>query len=131
MTIAGWILIIFIWLIIIGTSVAVIVCNTEKAWVIVLAAILALALCVGIYMAGRWYFTSTASGIRALNDQRSELQNGLDRTITIYTATGEKLVEYKGKIDLEMDQDYIKFDWNGKRYIYYNCFVETVADISQ
>ena len=24
---------------------------------------------------------------------------------------------------------YVKFDFNGKRYIYYNCFVESIADI--
>ena len=24
---------------------------------------------------------------------------------------------------------YVKFDYNGNRYIYYNCFVESIADI--
>lgn len=27
------------------------------------------------------------------------------------------------------DGGYVKFDFNGKRYIYYNCFVESIADI--
>ena len=95
----------------------------------ILAVIAAVAVAVGSVFMMRWYFTSTASGIRALTDQKSNLSNGLDRTITIYTANGDKLAEYSGKIDIEMDQDYIKFDYDGKRYIYYNCFVETIADI--
>jgi len=76
-----------------------------------------------------WYFTSTASGIRELNDERSNISNGLDRVVTVYTADGDIIAQYEGKIDLEMGKDYVKFDWEGKRYIYYNCFVETIADI--
>ena len=131
MTIAGWIIIIVSWLIIIGGAIGAGFYNLEcdRTWAVILIIILAIALCVGVYAAGRWYFTSTASGIRALTDQRSELRNGLDRVINVYTANGDKIAEYHGKIDLEMDQDYIKFDWEGKRYIYYNCFVETIADI--
>lgn len=129
MTISGWILVVFGWLIVIGIAIAVCIFNSDKAWVIVLSIVLAIAICVGIIAAGRWYFTSTATGIRALTDQQSNLSNGLERTINVYTANGDKIAEYHGKIDLEMDQDYIKFDWEGKRYIYYNCFVETIAEI--
>lgn len=33
-------------------------------------------------------------------------------------------------IDIDTnDGGYVKFDFNGKRYIYYNCFVESIADI--
>jgi len=129
MTIAGWVLVVFGWLTVIGIAICVSICNYEKKWVIVLSIVLTIAICIGFYAIGRWYFTSTASGIRAMTDQRSNLANGLERTINIYTANGDKIAEYHGKIDLEMDQDYIKFDWEGKRYIYYNCFVETIADI--
>ncbi len=32
-------------------------------------------------------------------------------------------------IDIETnDGGYVKFDFDGKRYIYYNCFVETIAE---
>lgn len=129
MTIAGWVLLVFCWCAIIGAAIALIVCYEDKSYQIVITVILAIVLCVGCFAVGRWYFTSTASGIRALTDERSNLRNGLERTITIYTANGEVLKQYHGKIDLEMDQDYIKFDWEGKRYIYYNCYVETIADI--
>ena len=72
----------------------------------------------------------TASGKRALVDLKSDFGNGLYRTINVYTANGELLATYNGKIDLEMNSGgYVKFDLNGKRYIYYNCFVESIADI--
>ena len=129
MTIAGWIAVGLSWLMIMGIAVTIIVLNIDRWWAVVLTAVVALALCIGTYAFSHWYFTQTASGIRAMTDQHSNLSNGLERTVTIYTADGEKLAEYKGKIDLEMNQDYIKFDWNGKRYIYYNCFVETIAEI--
>lgn len=78
-----------------------------------------------------WYFQNTASGQRALVDQRSELNNGLERTITVYTANGEVIAQYAGKIDIEdNDGGYVIFDYNGKRYTYYNCFIESIADIN-
>ena len=46
------------------------------------------------------------------------------------TADGKKLATYEGKIDIETnDGGYVKFDYKGKRYMYYNCFVESIADI--
>ena len=72
----------------------------------------------------------TASGQRALTDQKSEMDNGLERTVTIYTADGEIIAQYTGKIDIEgNDGCYGLFDYEGKRYTYYNCFVESIADI--
>ena len=129
MTIGGWVGFIFICLLIGGATIAVAAFNSDRAYVGMIAAVVAILMCIGAFCGFKWYYTSTASGIRALTDERSELRNGLERTITVYTANGDKIAEYKGKIDLEMDQDYIKFDWNGRRYIYYNCFVETIAEI--
>lgn len=75
--------------------------------------------------------TGCASWDRAVQDMKSDLNNGVQRTIRVYTANGDLMAEYNGKIDLEVNQGgYVKFDFNGKRYIYYNCFVETIADIS-
>ena len=75
-------------------------------------------------------FSQTAGCQRMLVDIKSEWGNGLDRIINVYTANGDLLATYKGKIDLaETEGGYVKFDFEGKRYIYYNCFVETIADI--
>ena len=72
-----------------------------------------------------------ASFSRSCVDIKSNLEGGLNRTINIYTANGDLLATYNGKIDLAAnDGGYVKFDLNGKRYIYYNGFVETIADIN-
>ena len=77
-----------------------------------------------------WFYDNTAMGQRALVDQKSNLNNGLERTITVYTADGEVIAHYSGLIDIATSEGgYIKFDFEGKRYIYYNCFVESVAEI--
>lgn len=91
---------------------------------------IAVVLSAALFFGLLWYYNSTASGRRALLDQRSELQNGLNRTVTVYTANGDVLAQYNGKIDIEAnDGGYIKFDFEGKRYIYYNCFVESIAEV--
>lgn len=125
MNIEGWVLCIFLSMVavFIGYLAAL---EWDKP---ILGVVIAVILIVIIFGAGFWYYNNTASGIRARVDQRAELQNGLDRTITIYTADGTILKQYEGKIDIEQDQGYVKFDWNGKRYIYYNCYIETIANI--
>lgn len=74
--------------------------------------------------------TGCASWDRMVTDVKSDVNGGMQRTITVYTADGKKLATYEGKIDIETnDGGYVKFDFNGKRYMYYNCFVESIADI--
>lgn len=88
-----------------------------------------IAICVAIIMGFHWYYANTASGQRAMIDQKSNLQNGIESIVTVYTADGKQLAQYKGKIDISDNDGYVKFDFDGKRYIYYNCFVESIADI--
>lgn len=39
-------------------------------------------------------------------------------------------MDFGRKIDIaQNDGGYVKFDFEGKRHIYYNCFVETIANI--
>lgn len=127
MTIAGWVIFgIAVVIIVIMTIVLTGYENKKRkamAWAI------AVVLIVAVFFGFRWYFTSTASGQRKMNDQKSNLQNGINRIVTVYTADGNIIAQYEGKIDLEADTSYVKFDLDGKRYIYYNCFVETIADI--
>lgn len=129
MTIAAWVLFITIALICVGIG-AVVCVEAYGILAKVLATIIALGVIIGTYAGFKWYYTNTASGQRAIIDQRSELGNGIDRTINVYTASGEKMATYEGKIDIDTnDGGYVKFDFEGKRYIYYNCFIETIADI--
>lgn len=74
--------------------------------------------------------TGCASWNRMVTDVKSDFAVGMQRTIKVYTANGDLLAEYEGKIDLSSNKGgYVKFDYDGKRYIYYNCFVESIADI--
>lgn len=96
----------------------------------IISVVAAILLILGLFFGMRWYFQNTASGQRALTDQKSNLGNGLERTVTIYTADGEIIAQYTGKIDIEgNDGGYVLFDYEGKRYTYYNCFVESIAEI--
>lgn len=75
--------------------------------------------------------TGCASWNRMVTDVKSDFAGGMQRTIKVYTANGDLLAEYEGKIDIEANEGgYVKFDYDGKRYIYYNCFVESIAEIN-
>lgn len=121
MTIGGWVIfaIFAILVLCFGIGGAYLIENIPGKIISVVVAILLI-----------WYFQNTASGQRALTDQKSNLDNGLERTVTIYTADGEIIAQYTGKIDIEgNDGGYVLFDYEGKRYTYYNCFVESIAEI--
>lgn len=130
MTIGGWIAFGFFASIIAIAGVFIGVGVVDSVAGKVLTAIISVVLIVGLLFGMRWYYANTASGQRAIVDQRSELNSGLERTVTVYTADGNVIASYSGKIDIESnDGGYIKFDFEGKRYIYYNCFVESIAEI--
>ena len=98
-----------------------------KKRVLIIAGIVVLFLII-IGSASR--IIGSASWKRAVVDVKSDISNGMQRTIKVYTADGKLLAEYEGKIDIEESNNYVKFDYDGKRYIYYNCFVESIADIN-
>lgn len=132
MTIGGWFLTIFLWIVV--GFITLLLCawffdmnNTLATGLTVFAGF---ACCVIIYVGMHWYFNSTASGQRALIDQKSELGGGIERVINVYTANGDLMATYEGKIDIEgNDGGYVLFDYQGHRYTYYNCFVESIAVI--
>ena len=73
------------------------------------------------------YFIMPSSLKREIKDVKSDWTGGLNRHLTVYTADGNVLAEYDGKIDLESNESgVVKFDFKGKRYMYYNCFVEVI-----
>ena len=75
-------------------------------------------------------FVNSASFKRGVVDLKSDLAGGLNREINVYTADGQLIKHFEGKIDIDSEHDgAVKFDYNGKRYIYYNCFVETIGDL--
>lgn len=129
MTIGSWILFAFFAICIITLGLFM-VFEIENIAGKIISAVAAVLLVVGLFVGFRWYYQNTASGQRALIDQQSDLGNGLERTVTVYTANGEIIAQYTGKIDIEgNDGGYVLFDYEGKRYTYYNCFVESIAEI--
>lgn len=129
MTAGGWFTFIFLGLLIVafGISGFVLIENIPGK-VLCIVTMIVLVLC--LYLGMSWYFQNTASGQRSLTDQKSDFGNGLERTVTVYTANGDIIAQYTGKIDIEgNDGGYVLFDYDGKRYAYYNCFVESVARI--
>ena len=127
MTIICWITFISISLIALVAGIGI-CCIAEETSAKILSVVVAMIIVLATY-GGCKFYMSTASGQRALLDQKSELNNGINRTVTVYTANGEVIAQYKGKIDLEANNGgYIKFDYKGKRYIYYNCFVESISE---
>ena len=96
MTIDGWLACILL-SVLAGLGAWALWIFTEKKALAVIAGIVAVALIFGI---GFWYYGNTASGTRALTDQRANLSNGLERTVTVYTADGKVLAQYSGRIDI-------------------------------
>lgn len=131
MPISGWIIFVLLVLIPIAIGCVIYSCCEER-WQQIATVLVAILAVFGIYKGLMWYYTETESGQRAVIDQQSDFGGGLERTVTIYTADGEVIAQYKGKIDIEgNDGGYVLFDFEGKRYTYYNCFVESIAEIER
>ena len=79
-------------------------------------------LIVGIWGGAHWYYNNTASGARAIKDQQSNFNNGIERHIVVKDYSGGVIAEYEGKMDIETDNEtYVLFDdEEGKRHIIYN-----------
>ena len=77
---------------------------------------------------GHWYCNNTASGVRAMKDQQSNLDNGLHREIIITAEDGREIFYYEGKCDIETDHSsYILFeDEDGYRHIIYKGVQDTI-----
>lgn len=129
MTIGGWIgfAVIAVCLILVAIGGAVLCENIVARIIVPIVCVLAT---IGLLIGMLWYFGNTSSGQRAMVDQQSDLGNGLNRIVRVYTANGDIIAEFEGKIDIEgNDGGYVLFDYQGKRYTYYNCFVESIAEI--
>ena len=129
MTIAGWVVFATAAVcLILGAIVGAVLCENILARITI--PIICVLATIGVLIGMLWYFGNTASGQRAMVDQQSDLGNGLNRIVRVYTANGDIIAEFEGKIDIEgNDGGYVLFDYEGKRYIYYNCFVESIAEI--
>ena len=72
-----------------------------------------------IMIVGPIVYSNTESGKRALKDQNSNFNSGIERVVSVYDINGKLIEKYEGKFDVETDNDnYILFDdEEGKRHI--------------
>lgn len=93
---------------------------------VIIGCIIAVVIC-GVYC---WWRINSASGQRALKDQKSELNGGIERIVSVYDINGEIIQQYSGKFDIETDRtSYILFDdEQGKRHIIYYTTGTIIVD---
>lgn len=86
----------------------------------IITIVIGIILAVGVWFGIHWYFTNTASGLRAVKSQQSDFSNGIERQIIVYDMEGDIIEEYQGKFDVEYTDERILFDdENGCRHIIY------------
>ena len=136
LTIGNWIFLVCT--VLVGGVISVICFfDGSKGWGVswlILALVVALAFAFGV----SWYHNNTAEGARTMKDYRSNLDNGLNRKITITAEDGRLIYQYEGKCDIETSQDnsenYILFEGEDglRRIIYYGVLdtvlIEELAD---
>lgn len=116
MTFAGWV-IFFAVCVPISGFVIYSMWEMGKPIVGVFAALLVTSVILGLML---FYYRSTAAGKRAFKSQESSFNNGIERTVEVYDATGNLLKSYSGKFDIDYDSNRIVFDdENNKRHVIY------------
>ena len=88
-----------------------------------------IALAVAILVGMLFYFNRTEPGRRAFHTQQSEWNGGLNRSVRVYDVTGELIVEYSGRFDVDYDAERIIFDdEDGLRHIIYFSVSTVIID---
>lgn len=128
-TIGNYVFLGFLAIVLIAISISIGVC-TDSITFGIGSGIVSIAIFIGAIFGIGWYNTSTASGIRAYKDYQSNMNNGIEREITITAEDGREIFHYKGKVDVESDHEdnYIKFESEeGKRYLIYYGITDTIV----
>lgn len=63
------------------------------------------------------WLTGCSTFSRNVKSATSDINGGLNRTVTLYDNTGNEIKSWHGKIDLESNDQEVFFDLNGKRVI--------------
>ena len=124
MTVGAIILLIILGVIGIIISIAFLVDDPKLG---IIALLVCLLVWVGAFFGFRWYYSSTASGARAIKDQQSNFNQGLNREITITAEDGREIYHYTGKCDIETQDRYILFEGeDGLRRTIYWGITDTI-----
>jgi uncharacterized membrane protein YwzB len=91
--------------------------NTNACVITMISVIVLMA---AYWALGGMYFKYTESGKRAIKTQDSNFNGGIVREVKVYDVEGDLIQSYKGKFDVDYDNDRIIFDdENGCRHIIY------------
>lgn len=122
MTIFGYILAIVITLCVVSVSIYISLYfhSMDSNIGLICTIIITILLLVGTWGIGFWYYTNTESGKREVKSQQSNFDGGITREVKVYDVEGDLIKEYRGKFDVDYDNDRIIFDdENGNRHIIY------------
>lgn len=131
MTIGAWVVVGIIALCGIGIALFLFWgASEEKSKGMMIGAIFTIIVTVALCVLFIWYRSNSASGQRALKDQKSNLSGGIERTVSVYDIDGELIEQYSGRFDIETDRSsYILFDdEQGKRHIIYYTTGTIIVD---
>lgn len=124
MTVGAIILLIILGIVGIIISVAFLVYDPKAG---VISLLVCLLVWFWVLFGLKWYYGSTASGMRALKDQQSNFNLDLNREITITAEDGREIYHYKGKCDIETQDRYILFEGeDGLRRTIYWGITDTI-----
>lgn len=124
MTVGAIILLIILGIVGIIISVAFLVYDPKTGFISLLVCLL---VWFWVLFGIKWYYGSTASGMRALKDQQSNFNLNLNREITITAEDGREIYHYKGKCDIETQDRYILFEGeDGLRRTIYWGITDTI-----
>ena len=125
MTVGMWVM--FVVAIVIGLVIAATCWASDSSMGAIITLLITALVAIGICWGGHWYYGSTADGIRAMKDQQSNFDNGLNREITITAEDGREIFSYKGKCDIEHNDGYILFETeDNKRMMIYYGVTDTI-----
>ncbi len=84
---------------------------------------------IGIGVGQFWYYNNSESGKRAIKTQNSNYSGGIKRQVKIYDINGKLIQEYKGKFDVDSNEERIIFDdEKGKRHTIYYSTATVIID---
>ena len=121
MTIGAIILDIVIFIILLIISICIISQVYENQFLTgIICALINIIILGGIIAFQFYYYKNVESGKRAVKTQESNFKGGIKREINVYDINGKIIETYKGKFDIEYDDDRILFDdEKGNRHIIY------------
>ena len=116
MTIGGWLLFGFLALVAIAIAGLVMIEVDTKTGTVVtlLITFIVILAMLGGFM---FYYHRTESGQRAFKTQQSNFDGGLNRTVTVYSYSGDEIRSWTGKFDVTENDQETYFDIDGRRVI--------------